>query len=93
MAKEEKQKLTLGAVVLEPGSTRRYKTGTWRTFMPILLKEKCTKCAICWRYCPDSAIKKNEKGEFYIDYYYCKGCLICVNECPAKAIIKEVEKK
>ncbi len=95
MAKEKQKakKLPVGAVISEPGSTEKYHTGTWRAFRPVLDSAKCTKCAICWRNCPDAAIKQKEDGTFYIDYDYCKGCLICVKDCPVKAIVREVETK
>ncbi len=92
MAKE-KQKLPVGAVISEPGSTEKYHTGNWRAFRPVLDQSKCIKCEACWRDCPDAAIKQTPEGNFYIDYNYCKGCLICMKECPAKAITKEVEAK
>lgn len=60
-------------------------TGKWRTFKPILDKAKCTKCYLCWKFCPEPCIKiVNEFPE--IDYDYCKGCGICANECPKDAI-------
>jgi 2-oxoacid:acceptor oxidoreductase delta subunit (pyruvate/2-ketoisovalerate family) len=61
-------------------------TGDWRTFKPVIDREKCTKCGICWMYCPEGTIIKNEKGEFEVDYVYCKGCGICAKECPTKSI-------
>ena len=60
-------------------------TGDWRTFRPII-KEGCTKCGICWMYCPEGVISKKEDGSFEINYLYCKGCGICAKECPVKAI-------
>lgn len=86
-------KLTLGAVVLEPGSTMKYKTGSWRTFRPIIDQAKCIKCGNCWRCCPDAAIFLDNNEKYKVNYDYCKGCLICVRECPAKAISKELEQK
>lgn len=82
-------KLNEGAVIKESGSTRKNKTGNWRIFRPVRDKKKCTKCGICWMFCPDSAIDK----DFNIDYDYCKGCLICIKECPVKAIKVIKEKK
>lgn len=91
---KENQKFNAGAVILEPGSSRNYKTGDWRVFRPKILQDKCIKCYQCWQVCPDSAIRIHEKtGKVYVDYTYCKGCLLCVKQCPAKAIEKEVEKK
>jgi pyruvate ferredoxin oxidoreductase delta subunit len=71
-------------------SSEEYLTGDWRTFRPVIDKEKCTKCLICWIYCPDSSIRWDGK-EVKINYDYCKGCGICAKECPVDAIemIKE----
>lgn len=94
MKKEKDPKINTGAVISEPGSSKKYKTGDWRVFRPVILQDKCIKCSICWQTCPDAAIRVDEKtGKYSIDYDYCKGCLICFHQCPAKAIKKEVEKK
>lgn len=58
------------------------KTGTWRTFRPVVDKEKCNACGLCALFCPDGCIDEN----FEIDLNFCKGCGICANECPKKAI-------
>jgi len=78
----------MGCMIVTPGSSMQYKTGTWRTFKPILDKKKCTKCGICFVFCPDVAISP----DFEIDYDHCKGCGICAHECPVKAIEMEEEK-
>ncbi|MEM0360649.1 MAG: pyruvate synthase subunit PorD [Candidatus Diapherotrites archaeon] len=98
MKKNEKKcggklSFNLGAVIYEPGSTAKNKTGGWRSMKPKIEIAKCIKCGQCWAYCPEACISKNEKGEFVINYDYCKGCGICANECPVKAIIMELEKK
>ena len=62
------------------------KTGLWRTFKPVVVREKCKKCMICWQFCPDAAISKGEEDCIKIDYTYCKGCGICARECKPKAI-------
>ncbi len=75
------------------------KTGGWRTFRPIIHYDKCIRCYICWKFCPDTAIyfaspeahesPKEALAKFdtvEIDYDFCKGCGICANECPTKAI-------
>lgn len=62
------------------------KTGSWRTFRPEVDYSKCTRCTLCWIYCPDAAITRREDDSPQIDYDYCKGCGICANECPVKAI-------
>ncbi len=75
------------------------KTSSWRTTKPVIDYGKCTRCMICWKFCPDVAIGVTQgmNLEFpnerfakmeapYIDYDYCKGCGICANECPFDAI-------
>ena len=69
------------------------KTGSWRTFRPEVDYSKCTRCTICWVYCPDAAITRREDDSPEIDYDYCKGCGICANECPTKAIAMKREEE
>jgi 2-oxoacid:acceptor oxidoreductase gamma subunit (pyruvate/2-ketoisovalerate family)/2-oxoacid:acceptor oxidoreductase delta subunit (pyruvate/2-ketoisovalerate family) len=73
------------AGLVGPGSFVENKTGSWRTFKPIIDKEKCIECLFCWFYCPEGCISRTSNG-LKIDYDYCKGCGICANECPANAI-------
>ena len=74
--------VSIGCVIKDPGSTRNNKTGRWRTFKPILDKDKCVDCDNCILFCPEGCVDK----EHDIDYDYCKGCGICKVECPVKAI-------
>jgi 2-oxoisovalerate ferredoxin oxidoreductase delta subunit len=67
-------------------SSRAIKTGSWRAFRPLLDIEKCNKCYICWKFCPDASISIREDGYIEIDLDFCKGCGICEVECPKKAI-------
>jgi len=86
--------MEVGNIIKEAGNASVKKTGDWRSERPILDKEKCIKCALCWIYCPDAAIKPSEEGYYESDLYYCKGCGICASICPAKAImIVEEEEK
>ncbi|MBD3194658.1 MAG: 4Fe-4S dicluster domain-containing protein [Candidatus Lokiarchaeota archaeon] len=62
------------------------RTGDWRTFRPVINTSECNKCGICWMYCPEGVIQKNEDGDYEIDLEYCKGCGICATECPTKNI-------
>ncbi|MDI6855475.1 MAG: 4Fe-4S binding protein [Candidatus Thermoplasmatota archaeon] len=78
-------KLGFGATITNAGSSKEYKTGEWRVMKPIWQREKCTKCYLCYEYCPDSCISKTEDG-IIIDYEHCKGCGICAYECPKDAI-------
>jgi pyruvate ferredoxin oxidoreductase delta subunit len=67
--------------------SEEYQTGDWRTFKPVRDLEKCTRCLLCYIYCPDSAISWSpDKGDIEFDYNFCKGCGICANECPVDAI-------
>ncbi|ADG13988.1 pyruvate synthase subunit PorD [Methanocaldococcus infernus] len=84
--------VNIGAIIYEPGSSVKNKTGTWRVFKPILNVELCVKCENCYIFCPEPAIYE-EDGVFKINYDYCKGCLICANECPTGAITKTREEK
>lgn len=66
------------------------KTGMWRTEKPVLDKERCTNCLLCWVFCPEGAIYRTE-DKVEIDYEYCKGCGVCANECARGAIKMEEE--
>ena len=72
--------------------TRYNKTGRWRSIRPVIDYNKCTSCMICWKFCPDIAIRIIN-GKPYIDLDYCKGCAICAEECPVKSIEMREEKK
>ena len=76
--------LPLTPITSVPSTVNR--TGFWKTFKPVMDKEKCIKCYICWKFCPDVAIhaKEGEYPEF--DLEHCKGCGICAYECPKDAI-------
>jgi len=84
--------LPIGGVVLEAGSSLKYKTGDWSAFRPLVDREKCVNCLLCWIYCPDSAIIRREKW-VEVNYDYCKGCGICAHECPKEAIRMVEEEK
>jgi 2-oxoacid:acceptor oxidoreductase delta subunit (pyruvate/2-ketoisovalerate family) len=59
-------------------------TGAWRNVTPVIDYEKCTRCMICWKFCPDLAITCTEPPEIILEY--CKGCGVCAQECPVKCI-------
>ncbi len=78
--------LPIGCSNMEPGSSLNNITAGWRVFMPEIDKNKCTKCQLCWIFCPEGAMELDEEGFTKVNYTYCKGCGICANECPSKAI-------
>jgi pyruvate ferredoxin oxidoreductase delta subunit len=78
--------LEIGCIVTEPGSTREYRTGDWRSQRPTYDFGKCIKCGICQLYCPEGCIGQNAEGYFQANLFWCKGCGICSKECPTKVI-------
>ncbi|SRR4030042_5028337 len=73
------------------GSMRVNKTASWRSIRPVIIEEKCKRCMMCWKYCPEPAIFPSDPPE--VDYDFCKGCGICIEVCPFEAIISEKEGK
>ncbi len=73
----------------------QYLKYTTRTERPVVEYRKCTKCTLCWLYCPDGAFDITEDGYFDPNYYYCSGCGVCVEICPVKCIdmVDELEFK
>lgn len=67
------------------------KTGDWRTMRPVIDKELCCRCGLCFTFCPDGVISLDEEDYPVIDYDHCKGCLICLVQCPGHAIVSEIE--
>ena len=78
--------LEIGCIVTEPGSTREYRTGDWRSQRPTYDFKKCIKCGLCSIYCPEGCIGQNAEGYFQANMFWCKGCGICSKECPTGVI-------
>ncbi len=78
--------LEVGCIVTEPGSSREYRTGDWRSQKPTYDFNKCIKCGVCQIYCPEGCIGQNTEGYFEANLFWCKGCGICSRECPTKVI-------
>ena len=59
---------------------------------PVWDKLICARCALCYLYCPDAAISRQEDGYFDADQELCKSCGICHRECWFGAIsMQEVD--
>ena len=76
-----------------PGTSRANKTGSWRVFMPVYDKTKCTACGMCAMLCPDGCIHGDKAKKYDPDYDYCKGCGVCAKVCPVKCITMKEEQK
>ncbi|MFW6025061.1 MAG: 4Fe-4S binding protein [Candidatus Woesearchaeota archaeon] len=86
------KEIEIGGIIKGPTSLNN-KTGSWKSFKPIIKSDKCIGCMKCYNACPDNSIIKgkdeNRKIPDYVqgfNYEYCKGCGICANICPVNAI-------
>lgn len=77
-----------GTLTYDPGWSEDNRTGSWRTLRPVKDEDRCNACAMCWLFCPEGVISREN---FVIDYRYCKGCGICATECKRGAITLERE--
>lgn len=77
--------------IFSVGNSPKRHTGSWRQFRPVLQPEKCTKCWLCFVWCPEAAIALDASEYPVIDYDVCKGCLLCAHECPTHAFQVEQE--
>jgi len=97
LAKQENkitwQEMTPGCIVSEPGNASQYKTGDWRSQLPVHNFKKCIKCGLCYVFCPEACINETKEGFFEADLFYCKGCGICAHECPTGAIVMKDEEE
>lgn len=90
---EIKGEKNLPQIAISLKTTEENKTGKWRFIKPVIEKDKCRLCLLCWKFCPDISIKINkEEKSISFDYSKCKGCGICAEVCPAGAI-KMVEER
>jgi pyruvate ferredoxin oxidoreductase gamma subunit len=72
-------------------NTAERRTGNWRQFRPVLEKESCNRCWLCFVSCPEAAIGLDAEEFPLVDYEVCKGCLLCAHECPTHAFRIERE--
>ncbi len=66
--------------------------GDWRAERPVVDRDKCVKCAVCWIFCPVQCITERPRW-FDITLDTCKGCGICAAECPQRAIAMVPERE
>ncbi len=79
-------KVSFGGIIREPGNFVESKNSGIRKEKPVIEGSGSVHCEKCSQYCPDSAIFKDSKGNYKIDYDYCKGCGICSQTCAARCI-------
>jgi pyruvate ferredoxin oxidoreductase delta subunit len=82
-----------GPLISKPGSSRKNKTGSWRTEVrPKFLQKSCAGCKLCMLICPEGCISEGENNKtFTCDFLFCKGCGLCAQICPKKDVIMEKE--
>lgn len=87
------KEIEVGLAISQPGSARKYRTGDWRSSRPVVDKNRCIKCGVCYIFCPDMAVRKTEGSFFEADLFYCKGCGICAEECFTSCITMIIEEE
>lgn len=83
-----------GGLIATAKFSRNFKTGTWRTFKPVIDESKCIHCAQCVLNCPENCIditKDKKRGKVNSDF--CKGCGVCAKMCPVGAITMVPDEK
>lgn len=85
MSLKKWSELGMGGINLEPGSSLKNFTASYRNGQkPVFNPDNCINCFFCWVFCPENAIIVDREKVTGINYDYCKGCGICENECPVK---------
>ncbi len=74
------------AIIVSNRSISEIKTGAWRNIRPEIDQGSCTKCMICWKFCPEACVTI-DSGTPVIEMDYCKGCSICADVCPVDCIV------
>lgn len=77
--------------LLKKGEGNPFKPGDKRKSAPMWDKDRCTRCGLCFIYCPDGAVYRCDDGFFDVALEKCKGCKICHSECMFGALSMEVE--
>jgi len=74
------------SIVFGPKKLRRIFR-RWFTAQPKALREACTLCGECMRYCPAQAMARPPvTGPVQIDYDRCIRCYCCLEVCPQGAM-------
>lgn len=71
----------VGCALLVSGKAQPFTPGTKSELLPIWDKNLCVRCALCYIYCPNAAIKRLDDGFFGVNKDLCTGCGICHREC------------
>ena len=59
----------------------------WKRMFPYVIdKEKCTKCGICIKLCPENSLVMDEKKGIPVNDSNCTLCQRCFAFCPSNAI-------
>lgn len=86
------KELKPGYIIDDPGNSIHYKTGSWRSRLPVWDYSRCIKCGICYIFCPDNAVIQRSDRYFEVDLDFCKGCGICARECYTQCITMKEER-
>ena len=78
-AKVSKKAITCSAVV--KGLAKAYRQGDPRVSTPEWDKDHCIRCGVCYLYCPNGAVCRQDDGFFDVNKDRCSGCGICHREC------------
>ena len=78
--------------LVKAGMAPPHKPGKKPGLQPVWDKDLCARCALCYLYCPDAAISRQDDGFFDAEMDLCKSCGICHRECWFGAIsMQEVD--
>jgi pyruvate ferredoxin oxidoreductase delta subunit len=73
--------------IMPAGTSKKFKTGSWKFQKPEIDNEKCIRCQQCIKNCPEKSMSfEKEKNEIKFNEDFCKGCGICSEICPSGAI-------
>ena len=78
------QELPIGGLIIEPGNSVEYESGSWSPQKIVFYPDRCIQCLQCWVYCPDASIEVKDGKVTGIDHFHCKCCGICIEHCPTE---------